>query len=150
VRLPAPERRPLDLRALLADLHTLFRPELVRRRIEWTWEAEADLPPLSADKNQIEQVLVNVLKNAYESIGEDGEIRVSLRRDEVRSRLAISDTGAGLSPESRAAIFTPFFTTKRDGRGLGLTIVSEILTAHGFTFGLVPREGGGATFWIVL
>jgi len=149
VRLPAPEPRPLDLRTLLADLQTLLRPELQRRRIEWIWEAQGNLPPLLADKNQIEQVLVNVLKNAYESIGEDGEIRVSLWREGVRSRLAINDTGAGLSPESRAAIFTPFFTTKRDGRGLGLTIVSEILTAHGFTFGLAPREGRGATFWIV-
>jgi len=149
VRLPAPERRPLDLRALLADLHTLLRPELARRRIAWSLDGQAELPPVLADKNQIEQVLVNILKNAYESIGEDGEIRVSLGREGERTRLAIHDTGAGLSPESRAAIFTPFYTTKRDGRGLGLTIIAEILTAHGFAFGLGSASEGGATFWIV-
>ena len=149
VRLPAPERRPFDLRALLADLHTLLRPELQQRRIEWTWDGQTELPEVLADKNQVEQVLVNILKNAYESIGEDGTIRVSLRREAERTRLAIHDTGPGLSPESRAAIFTPFYTTKRDGRGLGLTIVSEILTAHGFAFGLASPTGRGASFWIV-
>ena len=83
-----------------------------------------------------------MIRNAMESIGEDGEIAVTLR-DGV---LTIADTGRGIDPAARDELFTPFFTTKREGRGLGLTIVSEILNNHRLPFTLQNREGGGAEF----
>jgi len=148
VRLPEPERRLCDVQRLLEDLRVLFRPELERRRIRWTWEQSVDLPSIALDKNQMEQVLMNVLKNACEAIGEDGTIGVSLSLDEGRPRLAISDDGPGIPAEVSASLFTPFFTTKVDGRGLGLVVAQEILSRHGFTFGLDANPGKGATFWI--
>src|SRR5262249_58651163 len=96
------------------------------------------------DKNQLEQVLVNVLKNAMESIGEDGTIRVRLVRNGARPVLSIRDTGRGLSDDARAKLFTPFYSTKRDGRGLGLTVIREILAQHRFGFELDNAETGGA------
>ena len=101
---------------------------------------------MDLDRNQIEQVLVNVLKNAMESIGEDGRIALRLVSDGERPVLAISDTGPGIPEEVRPLLFTPFFSTKRDGRGLGLTLIREILTAHGAGFGLENRAEGGAEF----
>ena len=89
-------------------------------------------------------MLVNVLKNAMESIGEDG--RIALRLDARRPCWRSADSGPGIPEEVRALLFTPFFTTKRDGRGLGLTLVQEILSAHGFAFSLEAGEGGGAEF----
>jgi two-component system nitrogen regulation sensor histidine kinase NtrY len=142
VRLPPPDRRPTDLKRLVDEILILLRPELDRRRIQIEWERAEPLPPIDLDRNQIEQVLVNVLKNALESIGEDGKILLRLDA----GSLAIQDSGSGISEEVRALLFTPFFSTKRNGRGLGLTLVQEILSAHGFEFSLGPGEGGGAEF----
>src|SRR4029077_15136335 len=133
---------PTDLKRLIDEILLLLRPELDRRHIRVEWERAEPLADVELDRNQIEQVLMNVLKNAMESIGEDGKI--VLRLD--RSSLAIRDSGAGISEEVRALLFTPFFSTKRNGRGLGLTLVQEILSAHGFEFSLGPGEGGGAEF----
>jgi two-component system nitrogen regulation sensor histidine kinase NtrY len=142
VRLPPPDRRPTDVKQLVDEILILLRPELDRRRIAVVWEGAETLPPVDLDRNQIEQVVVNVLKNAMESIGEDG--RIALRLD--RGSLAIRDSGPGIPEEVRSLLFTPFFSTKRNGRGLGLTLVQEILSAHGFAFSLGAAEGGGAEF----
>jgi len=142
VRLPPPDRRPTDVKQLVDEILILLRPELDRRRIAVVWEGAETIPPVELDRNQIEQVLVNVLKNAMESIGEDG--RIALRLD--RGSLAIRDSGPGIPEEVRSLLFTPFFSTKRNGRGLGLTLVQEILSAHGFAFSLEAAEGRGAEF----
>jgi signal transduction histidine kinase len=142
VRLPEPDRRPCDLRRLLDEIVLLLRPELERRRIRVEWETTDPVPPVELDRNQVEQVLVNVLRNAMESIGEDGRIGLRLTLEGERPVLSITDTGPGIPEDVRPLLFTPFFSTKRDGRGLGLTLVREILTAHDAQFGLESREGG--------
>lgn len=146
VRLPPPDRRPTDLGRLIDELLLLLRPEMDRRRIRIDWRRADLLPTIDLDRNQIEQVLVNVLKNAMEAIGEDGAIAVTLDRRDGRPTLTIRDSGPGIPEDVRVMLFTPFFSTKRNGRGLGLTLVQEILTAHGFEFGLGTAEGGGAEF----
>lgn len=154
VRLPPPDRRPTDVRQLVDEILLLMRPELDRRRIRAQWGESKPLPPIELDRNQIEQVLVNVLKNAVESIGEEGRITLRLGFegggdggwDQGRPCLSIQDSGPGIPEDVRSLLFTPFFSTKRNGRGLGLTLVQEILSAHGFEFSLGPGEGGGAEF----
>jgi len=145
VRLPPPDRRPTDVKQLVDEILILLRPELDRRRIAVRWETSEPVLPIELDRNQIEQVLVNVLKNAHESIGEDGAITLRLG-DQGRPFLSIEDSGPGIPEDVRALLFTPFFSTKRNGRGLGLTLVQEILSAHGFEFSLGTGEGGGAEF----
>lgn len=148
VRLPPPEPRPCDVRQLLDEILLLLRPELERRRIACAWERLDPVPPIDLDRNQIEQVLVNVLKNAMEAIGEDGRIALRLGIEGDRPVLRIADTGPGIPEEIRPFLFTPFFSTKRDGRGLGLTLTREILAQHGFDFGLGNRPEGGAELWV--
>lgn len=150
VRLPPPDRRPTDLRRLIDEILLLLRPELERRRIRCEWETVEAVPPIAMDRNQIEQVLVNVFKNAMESIGEDGWIDLRLGREHGRPVLTVRDSGAGIPDDVRPLLFTPFFSTKRNGRGLGLTILQEILTQHGFDFRLSDAEGGGAELRIGL
>jgi C4-dicarboxylate-specific signal transduction histidine kinase len=90
-----------------------------------------------------------VLKNAMEAIGDAGgtvTIELGLRR--ARPYAVIRDTGAGLSAEARANVFTPFFTTKEDGQGIGLTVVQEILSAHRFGYSLAGPPGGPTEFTI--
>ena len=155
VRLPPPDRRPTGLRQLVDEILLLLGPELDRRRIRVAWEKAEPLPPVELDRNQIEQVLVNVLKNALEAIGEDGAITLRLAWEPARANgngprsrpvLTLRDTGPGIPEDVQALLFTPFFSTKRNGRGLGLTLVQEILSAHGFDFSLETAPGGGAEF----
>jgi two-component system nitrogen regulation sensor histidine kinase NtrY len=166
VRLPPPDRRPCDVRQLLDEILVLVRPELERRRIQVVWdhpEPRALIPPIDLDRNQFEQVLVNVLKNAMEAISEghreDGRITLRLALEAApaalvdasghRPVLRVGDSGPGIPDDARPLLFTPFFSTKRDGRGLGLTLIQEILTQHGFDYGLENRaEVGGAELWV--
>jgi len=124
----------------------LMGPQLTARRIEARWAEAAAGGPSLLDRNQIEQVLVNVVKNAMEAIGEDGRITLALRAERGHLTLEVADTGHGLPDGARGRLFTPFFSTKRDGRGLGLTIVREILVQHRFEFELDDAPGGGAVF----
>ena len=152
VRLPAPDPRPTDLRRLVDEILLLLRPELDRRRVRCEWEKAESMLPLPLDRNQIEQALVNVFKNSMEAIGEDGRIALRLEQEGDRALLTVRDSGPGIPPEVEPLLFTPFFSTKRDGRGLGLTLVREILSQHGCEFGLrnaqTPEGAGGAEMWI--
>lgn len=146
VRIPAPELRPCVLKELVDDIFVLMGPQLAARRIEVRWLEAADAGPTLLDRNQIEQVLVNVVKNAMEAIGKAGRITLALRAERGHLTLELTDSGAGLPPSVRGHLFTPFFSTKRDGRGLGLTVVREILVQHRFEFDLDNAEAGGAIF----
>jgi signal transduction histidine kinase len=143
VRLPPPSPRATSLPEVLEQLGALLRPELEQRRIALHLDLERG-GTVSVDRSQFEQVVLNVLRNAMESIGNDGRIDV-IWRDQA---LTVADSGAGIAEEARDELFTPFFTTKREGRGLGLTIVQEILGNHHLPFSLQNRVGGGAEFTI--
>ncbi len=131
------------------DILVLLRPEMEERNITCHWELCEPLPAIPLDKNQVEQVLVNVLRNAMEAMENGGgSIALSLSDPDGQPLLSIQDSGTGVSQEVARSLFTPFFSTKKNGRGLGLTIVHEILSQHGFDFGLEDREGAGAEFWI--
>ncbi|HEX3071718.1 MAG TPA: ATP-binding protein [Thermoanaerobaculia bacterium] len=144
VRLPQPNPRDADLAPIVDDIGRLLRPELENHAIVLKTEIPAGTR-VRADQSQFEQVIINVIRNAVESIGERGEIEVRWH-DGV---LSIADTGHGIDASATEEMFTPFFTTKREGRGLGLTIVSEILTNHHLPFSLTNREEGGAEFRVV-
>ncbi len=148
VRLPPPERRPCDVERLLRDIAFLMSAESQRRRIAWAWDIQEPLPPFSMDKNQMEQVFLNVLKNAVEAIGEGGGITIRMGKKGGREFVAVEDTGCGIAPEVRPNLFTPFFSTKPNGQGIGLTLVQEVLSRHGFDFSLDGGPGGPTRFTI--
>jgi two-component system nitrogen regulation sensor histidine kinase NtrY len=141
VRLPAPHPRDVALAPIIDDIATLLHPELDQRRITLRIDIERDAV-IRVDQSQFEQVVINVIRNAMDSIGEDGEIAVAFEN----GVFTVADSGRGIDPAARDELFTPFFTTKREGRGLGLTIVAEILNNHRLPFSLQNREGGGAEF----
>lgn len=141
VKLPEPQHQDVSVRELLNAMETMFRAELAERGIVLDVRADAGLPSVSMDRNQMDQVLMNVIKNAIEAIGRDGCIEIAASPGPGRIDLSISDTGAGLDEETKKNLFTPFFTTKKDGQGLGLTVVREILAQHGFAFSLEPVNG---------
>jgi two-component system nitrogen regulation sensor histidine kinase NtrY len=148
VRIPPPEKRPCDLRKLLSDIALLVQPEFAERRIRLEWSAPAEFPDVSIDKNQMEQVLMNVVRNAMEAIAEDGTVTVSLSSNGPRRLLSVRDSGPGIPPDVAAQLFTPFYSTKREGRGIGLTLIREILIQHDLDFDLRNAFPGGAEFRI--
>lgn len=147
VRLPEPRLAPCDLTDLLAHLRRLMAGEADRRRITIETAFES-VPSVMLDRTLMEQALVNVLKNAIEAVGRDGCIVLRTGLTGARPFLAVQDSGPGLAPEVRAHLFTPFYSTKESGQGIGLTLVQEILTRHGFAFALDGPDGGPTTFTI--
>lgn len=141
VKLPEPQRHDVDVTELLDAMRTMFRAELAGRGIELTVHADEALPLVSMDRNQMDQVVINVIRNAAEAIDRNGQIEISARNGAGRVELSVTDTGAGLDDAAKDRLFTPFFTTKRQGQGLGLTLVKEILTQHEFAFSLEPADG---------
>jgi signal transduction histidine kinase len=146
IRLPTPHREPCDVNEMLTETGRALKPQADARRIAWHWDLAADLPTVSLDRAQMEQVFLNVAKNAMEAVGEDGAITVRTRRDGARVVAEIEDTGGGISPEVQDRLFTPFFTSKAGGNGIGLTLVREILASHGFEGTLENAGAGRAVF----
>jgi two-component system nitrogen regulation sensor histidine kinase NtrY len=144
VRLPPPHLIDTNMADVIEPIATLMRPELEQRGIALRLELQRDRS-VPVDRHQFEQVMINVLRNAAEAIGSDGIIEVTWH-DGI---LSVRDSGHGIDASSEGELFTPFFTTKREGRGLGLTIVQEILTNHRARFTLGNRPEGGAELRII-
>ncbi len=152
VRLPQPNLKSGDLRPLLEQVGLLFRDRCAAAGIGWRVDIEDGLPPIAFDAVQLEQALMNVVKNAVEAVegAGEGEVAITAGRRDRRVALTVFDSGPGLDAAVQEQLFTPFYTTKNDGQGIGLTMVQEILLGHGFDFSLENRdEGGGAVFSIL-
>jgi two-component system nitrogen regulation sensor histidine kinase NtrY len=144
VRLPPPRREQVDLARLVEDLGHLLQGECAAAGVAFSLECVAPPAPVSIDAHQIEQVLVNVLRNAVEAAGPGGWVR--MRVDGEGSRrpvLTVEDSGPGIPEDVQTQLFTPFFSTKENGRGIGLMVAQEILTQHGFAFALESAPSGG-------
>jgi nitrogen fixation/metabolism regulation signal transduction histidine kinase len=132
VKLPAPNKRPLDLHLLIGSVSKLMEIKANEKDIDF----KLDLAPgpliIMADEQQMEQVLINIIKNAIEAINSKGTISFSTTPTE--RKLVIADTGDGISDAQSSNLFSPFFSTKKDGQGIGLTLVREILVNHEFEF----------------
>ena len=111
------------------------------------------LPPVWADANQLQQVLVNLINNAKQAMADvEGERRLAISVHGIgdRVRIQVADTGPGIAPETLSKVFDPFVTTKSDGTGLGLSISYGIVREHGGTLSVESALGRGATFTIEL
>lgn len=134
-KLPKPRLAPLEWPALISRLQAVA---------QFTLRGEPPRMTVNADASQLEQVAINLLKNALESgsVAEAVELEVRAHRGGVV--LEVADRGAGMSDEALGSALLPFFSTKASGTGLGLTICREIVDAHGGHLTLANREGGGA------
>lgn len=112
---------------------------------------DLELTTISADPDRLNQVLLNLYLNAMQAIGRDGVIRVTASEaDRQWVKIVVTDSGKGMSDEELQAIFTPYFTTKADGTGLGLAVVQNIIEQHGGTIRAESQPGAGAIFTLWL
>lgn len=155
VRAREPRRDAHDLAAIAATVLELLRLEAERQQLRIELALATPLPPVYADRVMVEQVLLNLVKNAIEAMREVPvtqrglriEARVNLDGDiEVR----VCDRGAGLGPTEREQLFSPFHTTKADGLGIGLAICRSIIEYHEGRLFFEPRDGGGSIFGFTL
>ncbi|MGH8165253.1 MAG: sensor histidine kinase, partial [Rhodanobacteraceae bacterium] len=142
------------LPTLIQDVSTLIRADARDNDIELRLEVEPDLPPVHVDSVQIEQVLLNLAHNSIEAMhGNGGHKRVTINASAEalnRIRVTVADTGPGLGANQLDRLFTPFYTTKRDGMGMGLSISRTIIEAHGGQLWAAAAPGPGATIHFTL
>lgn len=148
VRLPPPTRRPTDVHELLRGLERLLHVQCARQRVTWHWALAPAPLWASLDPQQLEQALLNIAKNALEAIGEGGHLRV--RTTLEPPQILLENDGPAITPEVQRRLFTPFFSTRRDGQGIGLTLVRDILLQHDFSFSLETVAPGRTVFSIGL
>lgn len=146
VRLPLPECEMIDLRNLIQTTVILMQSAANQRNIQLQVQMPEQAIMVSVDAKQIEQVLVNITKNALQSIDREGEVQFILQEKPLQ--LIIKDNGSGIAPEHEDKLFSPFFSTKKDGQGIGLTLIREILLNHGFIFSLKTEADGWTVFRI--
>lgn len=148
VRLPLPNKQPANLSEMLISASRLFELKAKEENIH----LELVLPPQTVtadlDVQQMEQVIINIIKNSFEALeGSPGkEIKIMLTTDPAK--LVVRDTGCGISPDAENKLFTPFYSTKKEGQGVGLTLIREILINHSFRFSLKTAKDGYTDFAI--
>lgn len=146
VKLPVPNLKPVDLHQLIRSVSSLTSIKASEQNISYEFDLSPGEFMLMADEQLLEQALINIVKNAVEAI--DGPGKVQFITNAKKKTLIIADTGQGIDPAQSADLFSPFFSTKKDGQGIGLTLVREILIGHGFEFSLKTIEKGRTEFWI--
>jgi hypothetical protein len=147
--------RPPDFRA--ADLNdtaehavNLARQQALSRPVEILFERSPNLPPVEHDAGQLQQVLLNLLLNALQAIETTGSIRVQIASHDNQALVSVSDTGRGIAAEHLPNIFRPFFTTKGQGTGLGLSLAHRVVEAHGGKIEVTSQSGLGTQFMLWL
>jgi two-component system, LuxR family, sensor histidine kinase DctS len=155
VRTRDPQREPIDVMALIDDVTRFSEPDPTKPTLQFVIEIESALPKVLADRIMIEQVLLNLTRNAREAMSEvpDGAKRVILRahlRDAKEVTISVSDVGSGIAPEVAANLFSPFVTTKSQGMGMGLSICRSIIEYHEGQMRYLPNVPRGTTFEFTL
>lgn len=145
VRLPLPGNQAFNLSETVRSVYHLMKLRFQDKSVEFLCTLPEEPVMIKGNQEQIEQVLINIVLNAFEAIDGGGKVEMVLSPLE----LMVTDTGSGISEEVRAGLFTPFFSTKPAGQGVGLTMVREILYNHGLGFEL-GSEGGVTAFVIRL
>ena len=142
-----PHRRELDINEIIQQVSILLRNVLVQNRVYLRTDLAADLPPVQGDSVQLQQVLINLIMNAVEAMRMSSEtrrklwIRSAKKADGVL--VQVEDSGPGIGPGLADSIFEPFYTTKEEGVGMGLSISRSIVESHGGQLSLVPASRGG-------
>ncbi len=148
VKHPSIKKEPGDMEALLDEVVEMFEDACQEQNITLKREKAPEHPTINFDQQQIRQVLINLFKNALEVMPHGGELTVVSRVNGKNLEVSIRDTGQGMTPEVKANIFQPYFTTKEKGTGLGLAISQTILEEHGGGIFVDSAPGAGSTFTI--
>jgi signal transduction histidine kinase len=143
-----PHVSTIDGRSMLDDALILVRAEARAKAIEIVLDVPPELPPLHGDRVQLQQVILNLVRNAIEALAgrKDGIVRIAVRRFDDRVEVRVADNGPGIDASLAARLFEPLTTSKPDGLGLGLSICASIVQLHGGSIWLHSGEPGATEF----
>jgi len=150
IRPAPPQLKSFSLNEVLLKTLDLLRPELNNRGVQLRIRTARQIPLAPIDPVQIQQVLVNLVKNAMQAMTKGGTLTLATGEGSDGVWVSVGDTGGGIPQEQLNRIFEPFYTTKKKGSGLGLMIVQRIVRAHGGRIELESKVGRGTTFRIWL
>jgi C4-dicarboxylate-specific signal transduction histidine kinase len=141
---------PVDLNEATREVLALSRGELRRARATARLELAEDLPPVLGDRVQLQQVVLNLLRNAVQAMDDvvdrPKEVVIRTAADDGRVTLSVQDAGVGVDPREADRLFDAFYTTKPEGMGVGLSVSRSIIESHGGRLWAAPNDGPGATF----
>lgn len=148
------EKSRLGLRQLVENILVLVRADAAHEGVAVETRFSEDLPDIMGNAVQLQQVLLNLTRNAVDAmrtnIGRPKEMVIEVSASDGRAEIRVKDRGSGISASLEEAIFHPFFTTKKEGLGVGLAISRSIVEAHGGQLSFETREEGGTTFIVSL
>lgn len=147
VKTPKAQKVEFNLLDIIKKTIKLFSKELEKKEISIILNDTKTKFNIEADPIQFEQVIINILKNSMEAIAENGKIKILFITNP--KSIIISDNGRGISSEENKNLFTPFYSTKKHGQGIGLTLIREILISHEFKFSLETNCSGVTEFRII-
>ncbi|SDD82473.1 PAS domain S-box-containing protein [Mucilaginibacter pineti] len=147
VKLPPVNKQPIVLQNTITSVATLMAIKAEEKNVKFEFNLPEAAIKIKADEQQLEQALINIVKNAIEAIADGGTVKFTIIPRE--KKLIITDSGKGITPEQNANLFSPFFSTKKDGQGIGLTLVREILLNHSFEFSLKTVAEGQTEFAVL-
>jgi signal transduction histidine kinase len=146
-----PRPAPVEINSILSDIVDVLRPRFTAAGVSPQLDLDRNLPPVQLDANHVEQIFMGLVTNALEATSSGG--RVTIRTNAVkdngtatRVNISIEDTGEGIPVESRERIFSPFFTTKPDGTGIGLSLTKKFVERNGGKITVSDSVAGGAKF----
>jgi len=150
-KIAAPNLKTVLVMDLFENLHHLMEPTLEQKHIEMEVVIKDTGLSLQADVNLLEQVMINLILNAMDAVKESAEPRIVLSADKVKDKVIIrvADNGSGMSPEVLENIFVPFFSTKKTGSGIGLSLCKQIVMLHKGNIQVQSREGEGSVFTLL-
>jgi two-component system sensor kinase FixL len=146
-----PASEAVDIKELLQGICSLVKDECERKKIQTELEIDERALLVAGDRDRLEQVFLNLVKNAIEAMGNGGTISIMTRPTGDQVEITVADEGNGIQEKDREKIFSPFFTTKSRGTGLGLCITKRIIDEHaGSSISVESEEGEGTTFTVRL
>jgi two-component system nitrogen regulation sensor histidine kinase NtrY len=150
VRLPEPHRVMIDIHEVISAVTTLFAETARQKGIVFEYEFCAESLFIFADQLLMEQVLINIVKNSVEAIVDPDGGKITFVTGSSPKMITVRDNGKGIDAEVALNLFSPFFSTKADGQGIGLTLIKDVLVKHGFQFNLMAGLTGGTEFTMVM
>lgn len=149
-RLPTAQKQQQDVGDLCADLVAFYASEAAARGVNVELRVEPPLPAVAIDSSRLRQALLNLLRNGADAASTGGTVRIAVNHRDDDVEIVVEDNGPGVPEADRARLFSPFFTTKTDGTGLGLMVAREIVREHGGDIAVSTSTLGGAAFVIAL
>lgn len=150
IKIPLPTKQNINIEELFQNLEQLFKDDFFNNKIEATFFINKEMESFEADKTLLSQVLINLIKNAIEALDNSKNKRIKLNAHTIDSKchIEVSDNGKGISDEVKSQIFIPFYTTKKEGDGIGLSLSRQIIHAHDGNITVETKLGKGSKFTV--